>query len=211
MRDARLALAAGLALVAVAAAIVLSGSPRVLAGTNAIDPDALLAAVPGGGSACQTGETLPAGTTTVGLSLEATAGPRVTVRVLSGKTVVARGESAPGWLGSLVEVPIAPLDHAVRHTTVCFAFTGANERVTFLGAPTPRDVAARSDGGVLPGRIDIEYLRPGSSSWWSLLLPVARRMGLGRAWAGTWVLVPLVLLMAIGLALASWLTIRASR
>jgi hypothetical protein len=40
---------------------------------------------------------------------------------------------------------------------------------------------------------------------------VARRMGLGRAWAGTWVAAMVALLMATGIALASWLTLRESR
>jgi hypothetical protein len=209
MGGARVALAAGLALVAIAVALVLSGSPRVPAGTHRVSPVAAsLGAVPGGGSACQANETLPAGSTAIGLSLEATAGPRVALVVLSGKTIVARGESAPGWLGKLVTIPVEPLDRTVYHTTVCFSFAGADERVSFLGVHTGRRVAARSGAGVLPGRIAIEYQRPGPSSWWSMARAVARRMGLGRAWAGAWVALLVAALMAIGLAVASWLTIR---
>ncbi len=212
MRDPRVALAAGFGLTAVALAIVLSHSPEILAGTNAIEPRAnRLASVPGGGSACQANETLPADSSAIRVSLEASAGPRVTVTVLSGKTVLTHGEGAPGWIGEVVTIPVKPLDHAVHHTTVCVAFTGANERVSFLGVPTPSRIAATSDTGVLPGRMAIEYLRPGPSPWWSLALAVARRMGLGRAWAGTWIFVLVATLMAASVALASWLTIRALR
>jgi hypothetical protein len=213
MLDARVTLAIGLALTAIAVAIVLSHSPQVLAGTNAIKPllEPALTSVPGGGSACQANETLPVGSSAIRLSLNATAGPRIAVNVLSGKTVITHGEGTPGWIGSVVTIPVVPLDHAVRHTTVCFAFTGANERVSFLGVPTHKRSAATSGAHLLPGRIAIEYLRPGSSSWWSLALSVARHMGLGRAWAGTWIVLLVATLMATSIAFASWLTIRESR
>jgi hypothetical protein len=212
MRDARVALALGLALVAIAAAIVLSQSPQVLTSTNGVKPlNAALTSVPGAGSACQANEVLPARTTAVTLSLRASAGPRVAVTILSGKTVVAQGESASGWIGNMVTIPVGPLDHAVHQTTVCFAFAGANERVLFLGAPTSTGSAARTDTSVLPGRIAIEYRRPGSSSWWSLALSVARHLGLGRAWAGTWVALLAATLMAASIALAAWLAIRDLR
>ncbi len=64
---------------------------------------------------------------------------------------------------------------------------------------------------MLPGRIAVEYVRAGSSSWWSLVPSVARRMGLGRAWAGTWVAAMVALLMVTGIVLASWLTLREAR
>jgi hypothetical protein len=212
MQNARVALAVGLALIAIATAVVLSQAPQVLAGTNAIEPlTAPLKSVPGSGSACQADETLPARTSAVRLSLEATAGPRVAATVLSGKTVLTRGEGAEGWLGQVVTIPVAPVDRTVRDVTVCFAFTGGNERVSFLGVPTPKRSAATSGARALRGRISIEYLRPGSASWWSLALSTARRMGLGRAWAGTWVALVVAGLMAAGIALASWLTVRESR
>jgi hypothetical protein len=56
--------------------------------------------------------------------------------------------------------------------------------------------------------LTIEYLRRGSSSWWSLALAVARRMGLGRAWAGTWIVLLVAIMMGSAIAIASWLTTR---
>jgi hypothetical protein len=209
MRGARVALAAGLVLLAIAVGIVLAHSPETLARSNALHPLNLrLTSVPGSGSACQSNELIPAETTAIGVSLNASDGPRVTVTVLSGKTVVAHGKSASGWLGRLVTIPVAPLGHAVQHATVCVAFSGADERVRFLGVRTPARAAARSHGRALPGRLTIEYLRRGSSSWWSLALPVARRLGLGRAWAGTWIALLVAALMASAIAIASWLTAR---
>lgn len=197
---------------AIAVAIVLSGAPRVLAGTNGIEPGATaLTSVPGSGSACQGHETLPARTVAIRLSLQASAGPRVTVAVRSGSAIITRGEGAQGWLGQVVAIPVKPLDRTVRDATVCFAFTGANERVSFLGVPTSKRRAATSGGRPLQGRIAIEYLRPGHSSWWSLARSTARRMGLGRAWAGTWVVLLVAGLMAAGVAFASWLAVRELR
>jgi len=211
MVGARAALTAGLALVAIAVAIVMSQSPETLTRTNAIHPlNVRLTSVPGGGGVCQGNELLPARTTAIGVSLNASGGPSVTATVLSGKTLLTRGKSASGWIGRLVTIPVAPLSHAVQHATVCFAFSGAHERVSFLGVRGPAPDAAGSETGAVPGRLTIEYMRRGSSSWWSLALAVARRMGLGRAWAGTWVAVLVASLMASAIALATWLSARRS-
>jgi len=52
---------------------------------------------------------------------------------------------------------------------------------------------------VLHGRVRVEYMRPGSSSWWSLAGTVARRMSLGRGWPGGWS-VPLALVLMASMA-----------
>jgi hypothetical protein len=60
---------------------------------------------------------------------------------------------------------------------------------------------------VLPGRIRIEYLRPGKESWLSLALPTARRIGLSVGGGGGIVLVPFALVLLMG-SLTSWLLVR---
>lgn len=216
MPSARVGLAVGLAATAIAAAIVLSGSPPVLAGSNGVTPVPYppLTSVPGAGRGCQAGETVPAGTSAVRLSLEASAGPRVSAAVLAGGRAIAHGVSAQGWLGRVVTVPLASparLERTARHATVCFSFAGAEERVSLLGVRTPPRRAARSGARVLPGRIAVEYVRAGTSSWWSLAPSVARRLGLGRAWAGTWVAAVVALLATTAIVLASWLVLRESQ
>ncbi len=204
-----MAFAGGLIAIVVAVVVVLSHAPEIVSRTSASHPrNIALASVPGGGRACQRDELLPADTTAVGVSLEASSGPRVHLSVLAGKKVLTHGVSAPGWLGKLVTVPVTPLDHAVDQTTVCVSFTGAEERVSFLGVRTGTPSGASSSRGALPGRMTIEYLRRGSSSWWSRVLSVARRMGIGRAWAGTWVAVLVAILMAAAIVVASWLATR---
>jgi hypothetical protein len=214
MLDARGALVGGLAIFAITLVLVLSQSPHVLAGKNdaaAASVASVLTSVPGGGHFCQANETLPIGVSEIRLSLAAVAGPRVKVTVMSGKTILTHGESAPGWLGYRVTAPVKPVNHTLHHTTVCVAFSGAKERVSFRGMRTATRRAAWSDGHFLPGRIAVEYSRPGTSSWWSQALSVARRFGLGRAWAGTWLVLLVAGLMAAAFALTSWLVIRELR
>ena len=145
MSGARVGLAVGLALSAIAVAIVLSGSPPVLAGTNGVIPVPYppLASVPGGGRGCQADETVPAGSSAIRLSLEASAGPRVSVAVLSGGRTIAHGASVEGWLGRVVTVPVTPLERTVHNATVCFSFAGAKERVSLLGVRTSPRSATR--------------------------------------------------------------------
>jgi len=126
----------------------------------------------------------------------------VVVEVLLGSHVVARGVRGAGWAGGIVTVHLRPLHQAVSDVTVCFSFRGADERVALWGTRTPSSVAATSSEGALAGRMRIEYLQPGRSSWWSLVLSVARRMGLGRAWAGTWIALLVAALTAAAATLA---------
>jgi hypothetical protein len=212
LRDVRVAVAAGLLVLAIALVIVLSQSPVALTGTNGVEAgEPAFASVPGAGHGCQGNETLPANTTAIRLSLSASSGPRVAVTVSSGGTVLAHGRSSSGWTGRAVTVPVAPLDRTVDHATVCFSFPGADEQVSFLGASAAPRAGTTVGTHVLPGRLAVEYLRSGSSSWFSQISEVARRMGLGRAWAGTWVALLVAMLMASAGALAVWLTIRESR
>jgi hypothetical protein len=211
MTGARVGFAAGLLLLAAAIAVVMSHSPQLITRRSAFHPaNVRLGSVPGSGQACQGQELLPADTNAISVSLNASGGPSVAATVFSGSTLVTFGKSASGWIGRSMTIPVIPLPHAVHPVTVCFAFTGADEQVRFLGVPGPNSSSATSSVGALHGRLTIEYLRRGSSSWWSLVLPVARRMGLGRAWAGTWVAVLVACLMASGVAAASWLALRKS-
>ncbi|HTU77351.1 MAG TPA: hypothetical protein VMF09_01170 [Solirubrobacteraceae bacterium] len=211
MRSVRIALAAGLALTALGIGVLLSRSPPVVAGTGTVRQEKRFASSPGGASVCQAGERLPAGTSALRLALAAILGPAVTVEVLEGDRLLTRGERGAGWGGGAVTVHVKPLARTRSAVTVCFAFAGEHERVSLLGEETPASLAASTPQGVLPGRIRIEYLRPGGSSWWSLAAQVARHMGLGRAWAGTWIALLVLSLTAASATLALWLGVRELR
>ena len=87
-------------------------------------------------------------------------------------------------------------------------FGNGHESVELLGEPTSGAFAARGRRGPLPGRIRVEYLRPGGASWWSVAPEVARRMGLGRAAPGTWIVLLVLALMGCLVALCSRLVLR---
>ena len=146
------------------------------------------------------------------LSVDVFSGPRVVLRAFEHGVVIASGETASGWTGGVVTVPVEPLAQARADVTVCMSLhTNGDETVFLLGEPTDRAHAARGDRGVLPGRVQIEYLRPGRSSWLSLAPGVARRMGLGHAGSGTWGALFVIGLMVGVIGLGSRTTIRELR
>ena len=209
IKGVRIALAGGLALLALALVLTLSGSPATVAPTDPIAIDAQLAGTEHSTSVCQSGETVPQDTTALRFSLKALIGPRVEVKVYAGRRLITAGARSPGWSAGDVTVPVARVAHTIAHAKVCLAFALTNESVEMAGGRTPRDLAAvTGDGQVLPGRMKVEYMLPGHRSWWSLARSVARHMGLGRAWAGTWVVLLALVLMAAVLALTVWRVLR---
>ncbi len=203
--DVKLALVAGLTITGIAVLATLLHAPSTIAGTNGITQMTILAATGSDTGACQTRETLPGGTSAIRLGLEASMGPQVTVKVLSGSQVVTQGMAGPGWAAGELTFAVRPVRRTYSHVTVCFRLRLMTGDVRIFGERTPLAVAATSEGGgVLPGRMKIEYLRPGPESWWSLVPAVVRHMGLGRAASGTWIVVPIAALAAAVVALASW-------
>lgn len=207
----RLALAAGLALLALALGLMLSGSPMVIASANSTLANGKLAETASAATACQSKETLPARISAIRLTLASDAGPHIGVKVLSGARTLTEGSTPSGWGGGSVTVPVRPLPHGVPGVRICFSLGATREKVALIGSPTTPDSAATGGEGHLPGRIKIEYLRPGHSSWWSLGQAIARRMGLGRTPSGSSDALLALLLMG-GLTLAvCWLALREVR
>jgi hypothetical protein len=206
------ALAAGLGAVAIVAIVTLSHVPATVAGTNWVPEVENLGATRSDTGACQAGEALPRGTTAIRLGLQGSIGPLVSVVAYAGSHVVTRGAVGPGWRGENVTVPVRAVPRAVSSARVCFRLSSVSGNVSIVGAKAPPAEAAVSDGGeALPGRMQIEYLRPGRASWWSLLPAVLRHMGLGRAAAGTWIAIPIAALAAGAFALAAWAAARELR
>ncbi|HST55845.1 MAG TPA: hypothetical protein VLJ42_08110 [Solirubrobacteraceae bacterium] len=207
--QARLTLAAGLILVAIAVGAVLSQSPDRRIATNwHATPYFLAITTAGDGAGCQGGELLPAGASAMRLSLTSQVGPRVSVRALSDGRVLTRGAHAAGWTGYGVTVALHPVPRTASKVTVCFSIGHAVGAVGVLGAHAPPARSVISGANSIGGAIRIDYLQPGQRSWWSRATAVARRMGLGRAWAGTWVAGFVLALMASAVALMSRLVIR---
>ncbi len=179
---------------------VLRAGPKETGELNATDTSA---------AACQPGETLPADVSALRLSILAYVGARVQVSVLSGPQVITHGTRSPTWTGTSVTVPVTPLRNGASDVVVCFTIAPNNEPLFILGTKVPVSAGViLPNGQRFPGRLDIEYLGAGQGSWWSRILTVARRMGLGRAFSGTWiVLLIAAMVLAVGL-LAGRLALR---
>ncbi len=200
----KIVLAAGLALIAVAVVAMLLHSPETVAATNGVAPATSLVSARENAQACQANETIPAGTTAIRLQIVATTGPRVSVQVRQGRRLLRSGTLAPPWYGAVVTVPIATVEHAVRHATVCFQLRDLSGAVQAYGSPTPAAQAAQASGKPLPGRLSIYYLRRGPQSWLSLAGDVAEHMELGRAASGSAIVVMIAALAAAAIALGAW-------
>jgi hypothetical protein len=208
-RGISIVLVVGLVLLAVVIGLTLLQSPVTVIKTNGILAENGFVKTRRAASACQSKEVLPAGTSAIRLALGAQNGPRVAVSARSGDRVLARGNRRAGWTGGTVTVPIRRLSHAAPNAAICFTVDRPIEALTIFGKPTPQTIAlTAADGQKLFGRMAIEYLRPRSASWFSLLRPIARRMGLGHAWSGSWIALALLVVMASIAALSSWLVLR---
>lgn len=202
----RLALATGLAVTAIALGLVLSQTPLVLAGTNGVPASFAVTFLHRGGTFCQRGGTLPAGTVAIRVSLSANAGPHVSLQALSGSRTIATGERAAGWgTDETVTVPVARVARTVGDARVCVTAGQAAEPIQVNGA------RVQTAGGGEVVWLRLEYLRHGAASWASLAASVAHRMGLAHAPAGTWVVFPLLAAMLAVCVLASRLLLTDPR
>lgn len=212
MRRITILLATGLLLIAVAVALVLAHAPQTLARANAVPLAQKLGSTTRDLEACQAGETLPSDTSAVRLGLFTLLGPRVTVKIFAGSRVIAEGTRGPGWDATDVTVALDRAPRAgVSPVTVCLGLTAVNTEVSFLGNSARRAQAMSIGGKPLPGRIRIEYLQPGHTSWWSLAGSIVRNLGFGHAIAGALNVVFVATLAAAILALSSWLIVRELR
>jgi len=209
MHSVRITLLAGLALLAIAIVLTLSQSPVSVAGTNKVpNNEASIGSTTRSATYCQAHEAIPGGVSAIRLWLDAAAGPRVSVVVSAGGRVITRGSRGSAWIGGSVTIPVKPPPQTVSSATVCASFQLLDETVVVQGSAAPATLAVSQNGAPLNGRMRIEYLHPGANSWLSLALQVARRMGLGRAAAGTWITLVALALLAAVTVLASRLVLK---
>jgi hypothetical protein len=196
------ALALGLSALAAGIGLTLAHAPTTVARSNrAPVGEQLLAGTRTPTVYCQGGELLPRGTSALRIWLSAVSGPRVTVAVTAQGRSVTGGSRGSEWIGGSVTVPVRPLSYTVSGASVCVSFAVSDETVYVQGNRTPPASATREEGQPIAGRMWIEYLHPGARSWASLISSTARRLGLGRAFSGLWVVFfVLALLSAIVIA-----------
>ena len=193
---------AGLALAVVLAMGKEEARPS---GTNLVNARGFNIDVPPGSELCQPLELVPADSASM-LVFVVNAGPdspQLAARVVAEDGETVAGSDVPGGYGhGALHVPLAPEVEEPTPATVCLQNAG-DEVVGFGSGATPREQGAQVDGGLQPGRIRIEYFRPGSESWWALMPTVVHRFGLGKGdGLGSWTLWAsgLILLLAIGLS-----------
>jgi hypothetical protein len=209
-----LTLIMGVIVLALLGAVTLTrAAPRVVRigapGIKAIhaNGERTIAHFDGQATICQAGETLPAGVSAIRLSMWVFVGAPVHLWVLKGTRVLTEGRRGAEWTSDSVTVPVKPVRRSVFGTQVCFSLSPNQEPISILGNPVSGEPATISEAGlrkamnpataaVLEGRLAIEYLAPEHRSWWSRLLPVARRLGLGRSFSGSWIAVVIAMLMA---------------
>jgi hypothetical protein len=206
MRRVRIALVAGLAILLAALAVVLSGSPLSVAGTNGVSYRYSRDFRPHDTVICSDGDSVPQGTEAVRVSLSANIGPRVTIRILSGAERVSEGVRDAGWgVDETVTIPVARVPRAIPRARICATVAPAVEPVQINGTRLPRGAGA-------PGvALRIEYLRPSHSSWLSLAASVAHHMGMARAPGGAWVAYLAIAVMIAICALAARLALQELR
>jgi hypothetical protein len=199
----RLALAVGLALAVATLGVVLSRSPLTVVASNGVPAQLAIVFIHGNEVSCQPGRTVPQGTQAIRVSLSANTGPAVSLRVLSGATLVTDGSHAAGWgIDETVTVPVRRVPHTVSNTTICVKIGPTPEPLQVNGS------RVREHNGATGVWLRMEYLRPGSSSWLSRVPTLARDMGLDRAPSGAWVAYAAIVAMTAVALLASRLILR---
>lgn len=193
----------GLTLIAVVAAVTLSRSPPVVASENSVPPSTVVAKTNGDSILCQRGERVPSGTIAVRLWVHTNISPEVHVVVRSGSRVITKGGQEPGRLTETIAIPVARVTSAITDASTCFEFGPAVETVLLLG-----EQVSEPRAGEAPFRVRVEYLRAGHATWWDMASLVARRIGLGRAPSGSWVVLLPLVLMAVASLLAVRLVLR---
>lgn len=215
MRRAIVAFVVGFAVLAAIGAVTLAKAPpRVVRsgtpGAKALEPAGanLIGQQTGERTVCQNNEVLPAGVTAIRLGIWGFFGELVHLRIYRGSQLITTGARAGNWTSSTVTVPVKPVHRKVANVRLCFVLGPTSESMLLLGPRTTvSDASALWTGApplaqlntkkaeLLPGRVVAEYLAPGRDSWWASILPVARRLGLGRAFSGTWIALLIAALM----------------
>jgi hypothetical protein len=192
----RAVLAAGFALLAVGLVVTLSQSAPRPAGSNQVAQLEEVAKLRGAARRCQDGEVVPGDTAAlrllVGTYGRPAPGVHVSVRGPRGQLLTS-GTRAPGGPEGNVEIPVGRVDETSGGNRVCVTVSGPGRTVLYGSA----------------GRLHLEWMRPGSESWFSLIPTIAHRFGLAKANVfGSLLLAPAALILLAAWAAAARLVVR---
>jgi hypothetical protein len=128
-------------------------------------------------------------------------GPPLTMTLRGAHRTLARSHIQGGWTGGIVRFGFTPLAATYPNATICVR-AGGRDPIAFSGLPVGAPTNATVDGKPQQALITIQFFRPGTSTWWSLLPTIAHRAGvlkgsLAGAWA-FWLALALVLAAGAG-------------
>lgn len=202
-------LGAGIALIALALGVGGTHAKREVLGSNSIAPSEFVAVVGARRVLCQVGESLPAGTGLLRLTIGTydKPGPPLRIAVQAGdRPLLGAGTLAAGWRQGVVDLPLgATTTRTLPSARVCIANRGSG-RIALAGAQL--GARARVAGRAARGRVRIEYISGEPLSPWSLASTMKDRMTFGRGlWDGVapWAALLLVL-GGVGAAVRAVLT-----
>ncbi len=195
-------LAVGLALTFVAVAVAASRSPLKLLSASSTTIEGGLGGLASGASFCQPGETLPAGTSAIRFPLSSAYGPAMSVEVRAAGALVTKGSRGGEWVGPTA-IAVGTVKRTVTDATVCLKVGTVTEGTSLSGGKAGKGHRASLNGRPTGAATRIEYLRPGPKSWASLASSIAKRMGLGNASGGEWIVFLLIALMLAVIGIAS--------
>jgi hypothetical protein len=201
-------MALGALLIAVVLIVTLARSPPVIISTNYTTVTRELAHFISHTTVCQPTERLPPSTAALRISLVSQVGPAVFLTVSHEGQVVARGHHDGGWASSTLTLPLEPPPERPLDVKICLTRDPGGTPVELTGQATSSARATTVDGRALPGRLRVEYLGRGHSSWLSQATHVARRLGLSHTPSGTWIALPVVALVLTAVGLGAWLLMR---
>jgi hypothetical protein len=200
----RAVVAIGLLAVALAAFITLARSAPRRAGTNLTTDTGFVIPLAAGQQLCEPGELVPGDTAALRVSASSGAqpGPRLDLSVTDARGTVSAGGVPAGWRSGTLTIPLSRVRQTVPGAQICLVNRG-HLQVLFGGSVPDSNFYLALGGRPFNGRLRIEYMRPGSESWFSLLPTLMHRFSLAKAdvvrhWAGSAAIV--LMLLAIALA-----------
>jgi hypothetical protein len=203
-------LAGGLLVIVLVLCLTLLQSAPRRSGTDLTPEYAFVTGISAGGSICQNQEILPEDTAALMMTIGTYGKPgpalHLTVAEEAGRRLTSGGLPA-GWRQGTVRIPVARAPASKGNVVVCLHDLGPGG-IAVGGDPGDPGYSILVNGHPFFAHLRIEYMRPGSESWFALLPTVIHRFSLGKSnlirhWAAIATL--LAVLLAIGLAVRALL------
>jgi hypothetical protein len=210
----RYVVAAGGLVIAIALVLVLSERGPRRSGSNRVPNGEFAVTLERGSSVCQPGETIPADTAAVEMTIGTYRAPGTPLQVhITGAQggLISEGGLGHGWQQGVVAIPIrrVPANHTAA--TVCLRNTGS-DALALAGVAPFGAGTIKINGRSVFGALRLDYLRPERGSYFSLLPTIADRVGYGKgSYTRDWAWIGVLVAVATVAVLVGRLLLRAER